>query len=365
MKKKKVLIDLYSLENPNCGFGQIAVNYAKLFSEIQRSGKEDFDIAFMLPYTFRKKISSMPELKGVECYFEGTWWHHKFKFIPYKQPKVDVWHSVNQFCRRYPDDPTTKMIFTIHDYNFLFEETEERQHDLLNVMQERIDKSSALTFISHYTEDIVKKHSNVDGKYLQTIYNGVQPLTKLPQQKPVFVNNDKPFFFAIGQFLPKKKFDILLDVMKFFPDKELYICGQNDFPFGKEIIKRISDERITNVHTPGSISNNERVWLFANCEAYLFPSIGEGFGLPAIEAMQFGKPVFASNYQSLPEIVKNHGYVWPSLEPTAMAQVIKESLSDFNSHPEKSKQIADYAASFSYEKHIEAYLKLYRELLEV
>ena len=358
-KRKKVLIDLYSLKHPNCGFGQIALNYARLFADVQRSGREPFDICFLLPNSLRMKRI---EIEGVECYYERRalrFWQKSY----WQTPKVDLWHSINQACRQYPSSPDTKHIFTIHDYNFLIEETPERVSHFLAKMQRRIDRADAVTFISHYTEQQVKAHSRLDAKLTRTIYNGVEPLDGKPQQRPSFVNNEKPFFFAIGQFFPKKKFDVLLDVMKAFPDKELYICGQNQFPYGQEIMRRIEQEHIENVHTPGTVSDAERVWLYANCQAYLFPSVGEGFGLPAIEAMQFGKPVFASNYQSLPEIVGQYGFVWPSLETEVMVKTIKEHLDTFYSQPGRSQQVKDYAATFRYEKHVEAYLQLYREIL--
>lgn len=360
-KRKKVLIDLYSLKHPNCGFGQIAMNYARMFADVQRSGREPFDICFLLPNSFRMKRI---KIEGVECYYEKRalrFWQKSY----WQMPKVELWHSINQACRQYPTSAETKQIFTIHDYNFLVEETPEGIRSSLEKMQKRIDRADAVTFISHYTEQQVKKHSQLDNKLTRVIYNGVESLNNQSQKRPSFVNKDKPFFFAIGQFFPKKKFDVLLDVMKSFPDKELYICGQNQFPYGQEILKRIEHEHLQNVHAPGPVSDAERIWLYAHCLAYLFPSIGEGFGLPAIEAMQFGKPVFVSNHQSLPEIVGQNGFVWPSLEPQQMVKTINEHLDSFYAQPERSQQVKDYAASFSYEKHVEAYLKLYRELLEV
>ena len=42
----------------------------------------------------------------------------------------------------------------------------------------------------------------------------------------------------------------------------------------------------------GAISENDKYWYYQNCTAFVFPSIAEGFGLPVIEAMYFGKPVF-------------------------------------------------------------------------
>lgn len=360
MKKKKVLIDLYSLEYPTCGFGQIALNYTKIFSEIQRNGNEDFDICFLLP----KSMKGKKTVEGVQCYYAHSEPRYPWQKLKFRFPKVDVWHSVNQFCSQFPVYSHTKQIFTIHDYNFLFEHDSETIKDYLRIMQERIDRSTAVTFISHFTEQQVRENSNLDGKITRTIYNGIENLVGAPMVKPDFIKGDKPFFFAIGQFLPKKKFDVLLDMMRHFPDKELYICGQNEFKFGQEILRRIESEQLTNVHAPGMISNEERVWLFANCEAYMFPSIGEGFGLPAIEAMQFGKPVFASTYQSLPEIVGGHGYLWENFEPEYMAKTVKEGLTEFYSSDEKAEEVKKYASGFTYKKHVDEYLNLYRELLK-
>ena len=361
MKKKSVLIDLYNLETPYCGFGQIAFNYVKYFAEIQRSGKENFDIAFLLPNSYRHR--PLDEFEGIPCYFKESKLHHMIHIIPNSLPKVDLWHSVNQFCETYPNNPNTKHIFTIHDLNFLFEETPEKVDYYLSIMQERIDKANLITFISKYAEDITRKHLKLERKETRVIYNGVESLQDKSQTKPSFVVKEKPFFFAIGQILPKKRFDLLLYMMKFFPDMELYICGENKFATGQELLKRIEESQLPNVHAPGPITNEERTWLFANCEAYLFPSIGEGFGLPAIEAMQFGKPVFASNYQSLPEIVGNQGFVWHELEPISMAQTVKDGLKAFHADPNLAQIAKNYANTFSYEKHINAYLQLYREML--
>jgi glycosyltransferase involved in cell wall biosynthesis len=50
------------------------------------------------------------------------------------------------------------------------------------------------------------------------------------------------------------------------------------------------------------VDDSVKAWLLANCEAFLFPSLAEGFGLPPLEAMHFGTPVFLSDRTSLPEV---------------------------------------------------------------
>ena len=50
------------------------------------------------------------------------------------------------------------------------------------------------------------------------------------------------------------------------------------------------------------LSASDLVNAYKNCYALLFPSMFEGFGYPPIEAMQYGKPVLASNVASIPEV---------------------------------------------------------------
>ena len=75
----------------------------------------------------------------------------------------------------------------------------------------------------------------------------------------------------------------------------------------------IREKQVTNVFLTDVITQSEKIWLYRSCEAFLFPSEGEGFGLPVVEAMQFGKAVFAANRTSLPEFVMDMpscGNIW-------------------------------------------------------
>ncbi len=127
----------------------------------------------------------------------------------------------------------------------------------------------------------------------------------------------------------------------------------------------IRENQLTNVFLTDVISQSEKIWLYRNCEAFLFPSEGEGFGLPVVEAMQFGKAVFAANRTSLPEVCNGHAIMWEHLDTESMVQSIREHLPDFYKDKERLEKIKEYAASFSYEKHIQAYLDLYRELAQL
>ena len=72
--------------------------------------------------------------------------------------------------------------------------------------------------------------------------------------------------------------------MKFLPEYDLYICGKDSFQYADEIRTQNQKKKaVGNVFVTGMIEQTEKIWLYRNCQAFLFPSRGEGFGLPVIE----------------------------------------------------------------------------------
>ena len=234
----------------------------------------------------------------------------------------------------------------------------------LRRMQNKVNKAAVVTTISHYVADVIRQHVDLKGKEIRVIYNGVERIDTLEGIKPSFATG-RPFFFTIGQIRRKKNFHLLVDVMRHFPEYDLYICGDAHFAYAEEVRNLIRENQLTNVFLTDVISQSEKIWFYRNCEAFLFPSEGEGFGLPVVEAMQFGKAVFAANRTSLPEVCNGHAIMWEHLDTESMVESIREHLPDFYKDKERLEKIKGHAASFSYEKHIQAYLDLYRELAQL
>jgi len=110
------------------------------------------------------------------------------------------------------------------------------------------------------------------------------------------------------------------------------------------------------------VTNGEKSWYYKNCLAFVFPSIGEGFGLPVLEAMYFGKPVFLSSATSLPEVGGKVAYYFDNFEPPQMKNVFEKGMQHYNSeHPEQA--IIERAKNFSWEKAADEYLDVYRKFL--
>lgn len=356
--KRKVLIDLSSLKNIYTGLGQIALNYGRYLQGNHKKCDADYEITLLVPHKM------MGQFGDEVNYLSSTNLLRKHFYLFF--PRFDIWQSIHQLSRFSPRCERTKHILTIHDLNYLYEYEGAKRREKHLQMQSKVDRANEVVCISEFVKREVEQHIDLKGKPCHLVYNGVERLD-LMSRLASEMNVDRPFLFSIGVITPKKNFHVLLDLMKLMPGKHLYIAGKDPSKsryrgYADMLRERIVREKITNVTLLGPVTHGQKIWLYANCEAFLFPSLFEGFGLPILEAMQFGKPVFSSKETSLREIGGEFAYFWDNFEPEHMKMVIEGDLEAFYLNNELVHKVKEYAYSFSYERHFEEYGKLYAKL---
>ena len=87
----------------------------------------------------------------------------------------------------------------------------------------------------------------------------------------------------------------------------------------------------------------------------------EGFGLPPVEAMYFGKPVYLSTLTSLPEIGGGQAFYWDSLLPQDMAEKVRATLP----FPPDSRAVRQHASQFDWDTCAEEYIRYYLDILNL
>ncbi len=349
----QVLVDLGKLKRLYSGLGQYSLYFGKTLS---RTYYEDLHWNFLTPSRFIKKF--------------GNQWHYENlsfqrRYFPASCKPYHLWHAIHQDSAYFPGNIDIPYILTIHDLNFLKEKNSFIAGQRLRKLQEKVNRASIVTFISHYTASVAFKHLSLEKKNTRVIYNGVDIETGKKVKKPAFLPTGK-FLFSIGMVLEKKNFHVLIDLMQYLPDYNLIIAGdKSDFyahRIEREIRKRKLEKRIL---LPGIITHEEKIYLYKHCEAFVFPSKMEGFGLPVIEAMRFGKPVFTSNFSSLPEIGDQYAFYWDSFQPEAMHAVFSQKMSLFKKNRrELSENMIDYSRRFKWEESISRYTALYEQVIQ-
>lgn len=104
------------------------------------------------------------------------------------------------------------------------------------------------------------------------------------------------------------------------------------------------------VHFTGYASDEDVVALLSGTAALVFPSLWEGFGLPAVEAMSCGVPVLSSNRGSLPEVVGDAGLFYDPEDISAIAATINRFFDDTDLRERLVKATLSQVEKFSWEK---------------
>lgn len=354
---KHIFLESHNIKNRHFGFGQFNYHLIKGLYNAQIS---DFKITL-----HAKDIESLKAEFGDYFNYIKYYSFRRYPLFRIKK-KFDVWHSVNQNIKIEPFH-NIPYVLTVHDVNFIEEVSNKMDHEVNLRFQDKLNRSSAITYISEFAKKSTHQYFKVPDVPEFVIYNGNPilnvdlPQNYQPKQVPIF-----PFLFSVGELTPRKNVHTLIEMLPFLPNHHLVLSGNSNTDYAKSVlgdrIKKLDLE--DRVCITGKISEQDKHFYLKNCEAFLFPSLREGFGIPPIEAMRFGKPVFLSNSTSLPEIGGENAFYWENYEPEYMAFVVKEGLRCFQENQKEmsSKYIA-HAKSFDWDLAATQYIEVYKSLL--
>ena len=284
-------------------------------------------------------------------------------------PHFDLLHWTDQFFKfRTPLAPLQPI--TVHDVNFMHNEigTLHRMKKM-RVTRRRLAQATHLAFISQFTSLDVQNNFEL-GVPSRVIYNGVTNLNTRPQEEfdKVIAEMHLPehYLLHISRWSRKKNVHLLIKMMKHLPNRHLVIAGSAGEDFTRYLHHLTESLHLTNVHFVGRVSTGQKAALMSRCDALLFPSRSEGFGLPVVEAMCFGKPSFITRLTSLPEVGGNDAYYFGSFVPEEMAVTVEEGLADLAKAPEEwAERLKAHAATFCWDKAVDEYIDYYLDILGI
>jgi glycosyltransferase involved in cell wall biosynthesis len=348
--KPKVLLTFDSMKYPNSGFYYFGKSLGDCLLE-QNNGQ--FDLTYYLHKRALYQFDNKVDIKYLS-------WFHKL-YYP-SSTKYDLVHFTDQYCRLKPQKVNAKKILTIHDLNPIHEKRKPAHK-----IKEHIDKLTNYIKLCNYVvaisnfvaNDILNYIPEAAGK-IKVIYNGADRLIVPDNHAPAF-DPGKPFLFTIGHVSAKKNFHVLPALLQ-GNDLVLIIAGI-ETPYKDQIMEEAKKHNCQDrVIITGPISDDDKSWYYKNCEAFVFPSIAEGFGLPVIEAMYFGKPVFLSTHTSLPEVGGNAAFYFNSFDAGEMQNVFAQGMDQYRNNNMQPAIIA-HANQFTWQHTAQQYLQLYADCL--
>lgn len=348
-KKPKLIVDMTKLADLYCGLGQVSLHYAMSLSpDIHKK----FHLSFLVKPNQRNLWGypvNLVKTNAVKRHFSKA------------NSGFDIWHALHQDSAFIPAKGKTKFVLTIHDLNFLSEKSPAKAKKRLARLQKKVNRADALCFISEFAKSNASEHLNLQNKPLSVIYNGVPKLSD-DMTTPQIIPKRK-FLFNLGVLMPKKNHEAIIQMMQFLPAYDLFIGGGGNSDYKNRLVQLVQELGLENqIYFAGYLNEEEKSWAYHHAEAFVFPSLNEGFGLPIVEAMSAGLPVFCSDKTSLPEIGGNFAFYWEHFDAEYMAEVIVKGIKSITETPNFSTQLKSYANQFSWEKNATAYQTLYLNL---
>ena len=167
---------------------------------------------------------------------------------------------------------------------------------------------------------------------------------------------------------PHKNLERLIDAFarlrrQGIDDIKLLITGKRDSRDMPPCAARLHRYNLhKHVRFLGFLSAETLATLYHLADAFVFPSLYEGFGLPPLEAMASGTPVLTSNVSSLPEVVADAALLIDPYDPVAIADGLRRILSDDAMRARLIRRGRERAAHFSWEESAGRVLSIYRQV---
>ena len=141
----------------------------------------------------------------------------------------------------------------------------------------------------------------------------------------------RPYLLAVGNLQPRKNLERLIQAFQvLFRDRghdvDLVIVGPKRFH--ADLILDAAQSLADRVHFTGYVTDTQLAACYRCCTTFVFPSLYEGFGLPALEAMAQGAPVACSTAGALPEVCGRAAVYFDPRSVDAMVDAVEKILGD-------------------------------------
>ena len=352
-------------------FGGISRYYSELVKAL--GTKDDVSAKLVSPLCtnhYAKNISRstrfgipVPVMPGTETLL----WHFNRQFskryIRHYNP--DILHQTYYLNNNRRPCSGSRVVTTVHDMiHELFPAEFPDPERMVALKLQAVKNADLVICVSENTRKDLLRITGIEQAKTVVIHHGINHIESLPLPAPR--PKGKPYLLYVGLRHIYKNFHRVLkayarnpglmshyDLVCFgggnLTEKEKNMISQLNIPLSNVILARGNDMVL------GS--------FYQHAEAFLYPSLYEGFGLPPLEAMMQGCPVISSNVSCLPEVL---GTAAEYFDPNDTDDLVKSIARVVNNQPRsdelKMSGLA-HAQKFTWNECAEKTLKSYREIV--
>lgn len=363
-KRKKIFIEASNLiETHPTGIPKYSKNIISQFTN-NDDLRSNFDLSLLLSASRWKKRHLCPTFEGVE----KKW---ALKKILLKND-VDLIHYTGVFTNHYKKVPK---VITVHDIAVLMPEhqipyytSQETINKTREDMKNIANNVNAIIFVSETTrQDFLKLYSfpfeNTHVVYPGSNYGLLKESASDETVLDKYKLRSKKYYLMVGGISIRKN---VLNLVKAFllnkhqSDFDLLLVGNNGM--GADLIlEEIKRNDINGrIKCPGFVPDDDIVSLYRNAGALAFPTYYEGFGVPIIDAMNFGIPILVGNKGAAPEISGEFATMVDPFDVNSIASGLEKVLDTNDSVLKKAKE---HAKTFTWKRCADQIFDVYRKIL--
>ncbi len=348
-----ITIEGFSLDLPPCGFKEYVTRFGHGIGRRAKELAERYGVRFRFVVPMGCKGCFGPDVDYLECRLHDR---HSIE----KRPDwvSDIYHLPTQYCKFRSMRRASQRLLTVHDVNFLYNKKGLSRLLHRRKIARRIDKADRLVYITEFAAEDTNGCIPND-KPFRVIPNGVTDMT-LETQVPV-EGIEPGYILHVSNLLSNKQPQLMVDMMRYMPDRKLVIAG--NLANAPHLVQYAAE--VKNVKLLGTVSEQEKAWLYAHCAAFIFPSLCEGFGLPPLEAMTLGKPVIMSDLTSLPEVGADAAWYFRSFDPKSMAEDVRDAIAEYTINLALPEKIRRNALRYNWDVCVDAYIDYYLDMLGI
>ena len=366
------------------GIGRYSLNLIRSLASIDQTNQ----YIIFKNKEIKEKIIDAPNFQEIEVDFRHLSMRSLFS-LPFliKKYNLDVFHAPFFIA---PLWGVKNLVVTVHDLmaitfpnffggrGYLQEKGAYWYHRIFVPLS--IRRAKKIIAVSQNTKSDLINHLHIDPENISVIYEAVDDQFKKSHTSSEIerFKRDKRlperYFLYAGNMKPYKNIHLIVSALGILKGKgmlkgmlkhKLVIAGRKD-RFFPSIYNEVKDKNLLDdVIFLDYVSDEYLPILFKGADIFIFPSLYEGFGLPALEAMSLGVPTIVSNASSLPEVVSDGAIIVDSHDPQDLAQAILTLLKDEDLRKKLSQKGIERSQTFSWKKAAEEtfdlYLKVYEE----
>ena len=303
----------------------------------------------------------------------GVWLAHALGVsLDRALPRVDLFHATEHLL---PPMKNARTVFTLHDLIFRFFPEYHlplNRWFLVNAMPHFLRRADAIIAVSECTKRDAIRFYDLPPEKITVIYEGVNPALHPVEDKNAIDQararyaHGQPFIFFLGTIEPRKNIIALIDAVRALRTRglpqRLLVAGRKGWLY-QDVFDHVRRSGMDNeVVFLDYVPDADLPALFAACDAFVFPSLYEGFGLPPLEAMACGAPVVCSNTSSLPEVVGTAAILINPRDAGEIAAATECVIKDPSRRAELRGRGIAQAAKFSWERAAHETLAVYRQV---